>query len=453
MDIYLNYKCVIIFILIKCVYCSDKQHTPDDDEEDINFDTVVRELESLVTEDDETAGDTVVSDNLMQHGLGQIISQPYIQPEQPDQDQSSPPTPQDGKYYLIEQQPGKDEKYNLVSITHLEYIPSTTESEDTEQPTQQEQLTVPTPIGYQPQPHEYYHGYGPAVTQTTLTQPQSQYEQQTTETTQQTTQHTELEPETIPVQVESDEDEGDDGEPEEEDGEDKKPPKEPPEPTGPVDGENIKPSESIKNINKLIFMKKCCNGHIVKMDRNDFKILSSNETLTKYSFKANLEQLICNGFIVFQHSPEDKYCKSLISFKYKYKFLFIFGEGYYLIQRYKRRWNVRSEDFSKTLYFYTQSYFGDDIILTPEYYCYNIFDEMIMRCWFKPNAYCTKIIYRNQLVWEKTDDVQGYPIGITISSGRNIRVYFNHYLNIFRRTSRGYKRIFTKKKIDKFQDQ
>uniref|UniRef100_A0A3B0MXG9 Theileria-specific sub-telomeric protein, SVSP family, putative n=1 Tax=Theileria annulata TaxID=5874 RepID=A0A3B0MXG9_THEAN len=98
MNLCVIYTCIII-ITVKFVQCGDKypyQPSGGDDteeDEDNNFDVIVRELESLVTEDDETPGDTVVSDNLMQHGLGHITGQGYtqpgeyvnLQPEQPTQ--------------------------------------------------------------------------------------------------------------------------------------------------------------------------------------------------------------------------------------------------------------------------------------------------------------------------------------------------------------------------------
>ncbi|XP_954694.1 Theileria-specific sub-telomeric protein, SVSP family [Theileria annulata] len=113
MNKYFRYTYILlIIILIGSVKSSDKLPSPDDeqgdDDEDINFDTVVRELETLIEEKDhETSGDTVVSDNLMQHGLGQITGSGYTsQPPQPQ------PQPQDqSEYPQDERKEEKDDEY------------------------------------------------------------------------------------------------------------------------------------------------------------------------------------------------------------------------------------------------------------------------------------------------------------------------------------------------------
>ncbi|EAN33249.1 SVSP family protein [Theileria parva strain Muguga] len=71
------YNCIFISIIIRYINCSDKdpdQTEVDSDEED-NFDVIVSQIENLL--EDETAGDSVISDNIKQHGLGHIVYNSY----------------------------------------------------------------------------------------------------------------------------------------------------------------------------------------------------------------------------------------------------------------------------------------------------------------------------------------------------------------------------------------
>ncbi|XP_952699.1 Theileria-specific sub-telomeric protein, SVSP family, putative [Theileria annulata] len=78
---YISYTYIIIIIIVKFVNCADQDvYQPsggeDDDSDDDNYDLVVRELETLI-EEDQKSGDTVVSDNIMEHGLGHIVYDSY----------------------------------------------------------------------------------------------------------------------------------------------------------------------------------------------------------------------------------------------------------------------------------------------------------------------------------------------------------------------------------------
>ncbi|XP_954703.1 Theileria-specific sub-telomeric protein, SVSP family [Theileria annulata] len=123
-------RCVIytyglIIVLISYTHCSDKPDAKLDDKLDDNA--------------DENASSNIYD----------IID--FIQDQ---------PTPQDGKYYLIEPHPGKDGKFRLVPITHLEYIPATPEP------------TEPLTESESPGP---YQQYGPGYQQIQSTPQYQQY--------------------------------------------------------------------------------------------------------------------------------------------------------------------------------------------------------------------------------------------------------------------------------------
>uniref|UniRef100_A0A3B0NB62 Theileria-specific sub-telomeric protein, SVSP family, putative n=1 Tax=Theileria annulata TaxID=5874 RepID=A0A3B0NB62_THEAN len=258
---------------------------------------------------------------------------------------------------------------------------STTEQTTKEQQTQSEPSKEPTEEGTQPTQTEPIH---------------------TTE---------ELEPETIPVEIGSDEEgDGDEGEPEEE-----KPPKEPGEST-----------EIMKKCKTITFMKLNEEGKLVKMHLRDFVIKYINSSITRYRLKANLEQLLCDDIIIFEHKPENKYCTSITHYKSRDVFILISSDGYYLVENRKSCWKVKFENFAKCLSVYTIDSEGNEIKLTEEYYNAKISDRPSITVDFYKHTRCTKIMYKGKLVWEKTDD-EGYPLALSIRSNLSIQICFNGY--------------------------
>ncbi|XP_952698.1 Theileria-specific sub-telomeric protein, SVSP family, putative [Theileria annulata] len=299
------------------------------------------------------------------------------------------------------------------------------DSKQTKKQTTQAYYPVPQPEPNQTESSKVSTPKQPTEPATEKSEQQTTKEQQTQsepskERTEEATQPThtepihtteELEPETIPVEIGSDEEgDGDEGEPEEEE-----PPKEPGEST-----------EIMKKCKTITFMKLNEEGKLVKMHLRDFVIKYINSSITRYRLKANLEQLLCDDIIIFEHKPENKYCTSITHYKSRDVFILISPNGYYLVENRKSSWKVKYENFAKCLSVYTIDSEGNEIKLTEEYYNAKISDRPSITVDFYKHTKCTKIMYKGKLVWEKTDD-EGYPLALSIRSNLSIQICFNGY--------------------------
>ncbi|XP_955548.1 Theileria-specific sub-telomeric protein, SVSP family, putative [Theileria annulata] len=406
-----TYTYIIILIIIADVYCSDKQHTPDDD--DINFDTIVKELETLVDEDDVESIDEEGFQNVVSQ-LEELVATDHDIP--PPIQTPIPPThtqqPSKEPHYI----PTKEHKPSHLDIRQpIQILKRPTKeskessTEPTKEPTTQEPQLITRPIQILRRPTQPEQSKEPPTQEDSKEPIQQPPQEPTQQTTQHTTEPAGLEPETIPVEV---------GSEEEEEGGDDEPPQEPSEPT-----------EIIMTTKTLTFMKMNDEGKLVKMHLRDFLIKYINSSKTRYRLKANLEQLIYDDIIIFEHKPENKYCTSLTHYKSRNVFILISPDGYYLVEYCKSSWKVKFENFAKSLNVYTQDSEGKEIQLTEQYYEIKINDRPLIHYRFNSDANCTKIIHKKIIVWEKSND-EDHPLALSIGSDKKIKIFFKDYVKV-----------------------
>uniref|UniRef100_A0A3B0N5I0 Conserved Theileria-specific sub-telomeric protein, SVSP family n=1 Tax=Theileria annulata TaxID=5874 RepID=A0A3B0N5I0_THEAN len=554
--------------------------TPVDTEEDdeINFDLVVRELESLVTEDDhETAGDTVISDNILQHGLGHIIcneytsqqppqtpqqphqgyqqtptqfpphpqphppyytgppSQPayqgygptqpyppapyeqYPQPsQQPVQQVEPQPVPQDQpviQYYPLPQQPQpgyqpekpldlskkisqptyqpvqppsqqqieQEEPLDLSKKTtqttqHIQQ-PSTDQSEQPTPPQEPQQhqpgdQQQDQPLPSQPSnlgpgilgpapgplrdPSEIIKEYDQLADKLTTAAKDEEYKKQPTKEPQQepSTQHaqepTGLHPETITVEVGSDEEE--------------EPPKEPPGPPkkpgdgdkpeeGDDDGDDDdedkydkkKPfKENKKRCQSIKFYKKDKNGLPVEFNLFDYDIQWNDIFLTIYNFLISPFIIECDGMVVWERTNKNFKPKSM-TYNKKHNTFVIRVRCHFLLQKLVNgKWQEYIFDIPKYVNLYREDTEGNIVLMNEFDYDLNL----TPRGHFKYNVdglKCCRIEYRNKgVLWEKTPG-DNYPLIICLAERMGVLIYFEGKTQIYGRRKGVFKLLITKK--------
>ncbi|XP_954715.1 uncharacterized protein TA17346, partial [Theileria annulata] len=327
--------------------------------------------------------------------------------------------------------PLRDPSVLLQNLSHKHIRPSTPHSEKSEQQTKEPPTEVPTKTTKEA---------------TTQTQPTKE-PQQTTQHTQQTSEPSGLEPETIPVEIGSDEDE-----------EPPEPPKEPTEPSGPGDGdqppdkpeedededgdegepeepEDEEPPKDVKRCNIITLMKMNEEGDLVPMTEGDYEIVRDNEDAVKYTFTSTLEELHCDGEIVYKHISRNRRTSSLIYNRVRHHFLLKNDLGMYVCNYRKGVWSVFNHKFLNTIYIFTKDSEGNDMFLNSEHYTNDIGDKGSFKYIFKDGVKCTKIMYRNQLVWEKTDYTDNYPIYFYINLKYHFYILFSDH--IYKYSKRG----------------
>ncbi|XP_952697.1 Theileria-specific sub-telomeric protein, SVSP family, putative [Theileria annulata] len=186
-----------------------------------------------------------------------------------------------------------------------------------------------------------------------------------------------------------------------------------------------------KELDFIKFYKKTKKGDLVPMAENDFKILFTNMFVTKYLFKANVEQLIFNDDTVYIHKPGKPYCTSL-TYNKKSKFFAInLEDGSFLyINKRKGQWRtfaMKVEDYIKL---YTHDSQGNDLLLSSEHYYIDIASKGSFKYTFKKGVYCTKIIFNQKLVWEKTDD-EPFPNAVSVTSKTNVVIHYDNYVSVY----------------------
>ncbi|XP_954712.1 Theileria-specific sub-telomeric protein, SVSP family [Theileria annulata] len=377
---YTNYsmqRCVIytyglIIILISYTHCSDKPNAKPTDNADENASSNIYDIIDFI------------------------------------QDQ---PTTQDGKYYLIEPQPGKDGKYRLVPITHLEYIPAHPEPQPEPKDTElqypgpyqhqleslltEDQTTETTKPNEPKHPHHSYKHNRPTPRHGKITEPELELKPEP-----------ELEPEHMkPIYHK---------------------------PGYYEQADTIrKKSEHTKICKQITFIKKDEMGNFVEMDNHDFDIDYEVKATIKYSFKTNLEIIYCDGEIVYTHDIGMEYALSLKYSKFMGRFIIQLRKDFLFIRYLDDKWLVKTKKIPDYIKIFTQDDQGNYIELTPEH-C-NI--DITSTGSFKYNVdslKCTRIEYYNELVWDKRIK-RGYPMTICYSLKISFMIYFKGYVCFYER--------------------
>nr|ADD12146.1 SVSP2 [Theileria annulata] len=389
MNKYVRYTYILlIIILIGSVKSSDKHPSrvsddSTDDSDDNNFDTVVRELESLI-EDHQAPGDTVVSDNLLQHGLGHITSHRYI--EQPTDDHTPPeyqspdespatqhqPTTQDGKYYLIEPQPGKDGKYRLVPITHLEYIPATPEPqhEDTEPVEKLESESE------SPEEEDNFEvivrGVENIVDEENQNPPAIEYKKVDWSAGVQTGSR--------------------------------------------------KPYE----LPAIMFIGLNNDDELVPMTTSCYKIISFNFYLVKFKFGCRCVEILCNGKRVWSHRPGTSYPRTLIYNRKEDKFMVNFNNRIVSCSLKDGRWTEKVIYRPKELRLFTKTAEGLYCKLTHNKYNFHFTAFGSFKYVFNQGLTCDMIQINDEIVWQREENG---PIVLKMSyfGPKYLRIYFEKF--------------------------
>ncbi|EAN31367.1 SVSP family protein [Theileria parva strain Muguga] len=502
----LAYIYILIFIIIQCVESSDKYpYHPEDNgnDEGSDFNLIIKGIENLLDEDDDqTAGQTVISDNIMQHGLGSITDQTYgtAQPSQliPQSSQV-----QSG-YYQQHLQPVPippqhipEQIYPLTQQIHYEYHPQ----RPIYRPPYLQTQPRPQPIQQAPQYGPIYHYQPPEIRQPRQPYPRPAgpsyysrretpgnkyfgqryhpYEQSHSDSghtphtntgsgllhpdpyrlphPSQIIQQTQppqaskepLQPERVTVEVGSDEDD----EETEEIGQEPSEPEQPEEAEegavgGAGDGddeeeEEEKPSEAVKKCKKIRFFKKNSEGNIIPMIKKDFKRIHDDDKLKKYLLYANLEVLLCDGDVVYKHNAGINYPTQLSYNKVKNIFIFTRRGGFLLIKYSEGEWRVEGRRDQEYLKFYSKTHWGKYVEITCNDYYTELSAAKAFKYTFREGVNCEKVTYKGETIWRRKK-FKASPESVRFTPKGNVIIYFSSYLIVFGKRQGSFKQILAR---------
>ncbi|EAN34465.2 SVSP family protein [Theileria parva strain Muguga] len=257
----------------------------------------------------------------------------------------------------------------------------------------------------------------------------------------------ELEPETIPVQLDSD---GDDGltdqlsglqlagdkptQPSQDKGPSKTPDQPQDQPTGdaagsgdgqPPSDQPEQPSESggaeggdepdqpkpeevegkgkRKICKEIKFYKKDEKGNTVPMTEDEYKIVKDNDQRTVYELTKNIAELHCDGEKVYIHRSTNYSCKSVNFFKNRCNFFFETSDGFYISNHTKAGWKVFPHNYRSMVKLYTRDGDGNYVLLKRDDYTTTITDRGCYKFMLAQGVKCYRIMMKNSVVWEGTD--------------------------------------------------
>ncbi|EAN30731.1 SVSP family protein [Theileria parva strain Muguga] len=414
------YTYIIIFLIFRFVNCFDKYPFKssevtdgDDDGDDNNFDTIIRGIESLLEEEDD--------ENIDEHGFQSIVTQL----EDLVADDTFQPTEQPTQINLPPQPTPEFQPIQLPEYSNV--IPQTVQ-ETSKHSYKHNRPTKP----------EHSQPSQPSESTESQTQPQTSDQPIEPSGTDQ-----QLQPEHIQVELGSDEEEYDDEEPEEgavggagggdEDEEEKKKKK-----------EKGKPSVPVKKCETITFYKKNSNGEKVEMSSTEYEKVWEDKDKAKYKFKSELEVVICDNETVYDRLPEKPHYTSLTHYKSDNKLVFLSGIGYLIAEYAFGRWKRRTDNVVEKLKLYTKGKNGEEILLTKKHYEFKTNDRPMFKYRLKPRAMCFRIEYGGHTVWEKKGEKQ-HPIGLNITSGKNIIIYFKTFYRIYGTSGGEYRQIHGQK--------
>ncbi|EAN33238.1 SVSP family protein [Theileria parva strain Muguga] len=476
MDICVAYTYSIILILIGYAKCADKQDnlqpsaTGDgyDSDDDENFNVIVSGVESLLMEDEDsqTAGETVVSGIVMQHGLGPITDQAYGTPQQPIlqpfqyQHYVPPaPIPQDPApthYYgpigspvpippsqLVTQIPGQMEPRLRLPVTTM--YPPYGQSSDIPM---HHGIGVPSQIYPQPPVTYPYHqpffhprprltppfGFRPMLPRHPVPHPNFPVYQPPQAPTE------------PPYKTEESE------KPEEEGAEE-----------GAVGGaagggddddegdEKVKPSEPVKICEKITFMKKTPEGVLSEMIDEDYILVLQSENIKKFKLKVPLEVLMCEEEIVYVQKSDHPQCTLLTHNKKELCFILNCDDHFILLKRGKNNWKVKKHQIPEGVIFYTTTAQGIEVQMSSQHYYIDLTASGSIKFTFLSGIPCTKVTDRGEVVWDMNNFLEK-PYQICYSSRRRIVFYFTTSIIILGKKGGQYKILRIYDNLNKHQD-
>ncbi|XP_954695.1 Theileria-specific sub-telomeric protein, SVSP family [Theileria annulata] len=185
-----------------------------------------------------------------------------------------------------------------------------------------------------------------------------------------------------------------------------------------------------KELDFIKFYKKSKKGDLVPMTEKDYKVLIQSQFSIKFLFDTELEQIIYNEEIIYNHKRGYSYCKLLTYYKKNERFTMYFDDGFIYLRKKAGQWRPSARKPPDYVEFYSKDSEGNEQLLTSEHYFLDFTDRGSFKYTFKIGVKCTKIIVKKQLVWKKTDDVS-FPNALSVTSKSNLVLQYDNYIVIY----------------------
>lgn len=188
---------------------------------------------------------------------------------------------------------------------------------------------------------------------------------------------------------------------------------------------------------EITLMKKNSVGELVKMTEEDYKKTFDNLEKVNYELKSELEQILCDGDLVYIYSDEDARSKSVTFYKLFFTFVIRLETEFIFIKNSLNKW-VEYENI--TMYhfnFFSQNDEGKEILITPENYSVDLTGDGTLKYVFLPNVHCTRVEYYDMFSWKKSSK-DDYLLALCFTFKKNIILHFKEYFALYEINDSGY---------------
>ncbi|EAN32297.1 hypothetical protein TpMuguga_02g00011 [Theileria parva strain Muguga] len=240
-----------------------------------------------------------------------------------------------------------------------------------------------------------------------------------------------LEPEHIPVEVGSDDEEPEEGAVGGAEG-------------GEEDEEDERPSEPVKKCKEITFMKMSNEGKLVEMVvEKDYRIAWVDHNINRFRFFLNVEVILCDGETIFKHKPGKKYPSALTYNKNNNNFVLSLDGVFILVKYDKGIWSSYGRKVPGNVKLYAQNYENEYVEITDDDYYVDLTANCSIKFSFKNGVNCSKIMNGDELIWENTQKHK-FPSTISVTKSTNYIIKFEKYIEVYGRRGGRVRLIYTR---------
>ncbi|EAN31366.1 SVSP family protein [Theileria parva strain Muguga] len=203
--------------------------------------------------------------------------------------------------------------------------------------------------------------------------------------------------------------------------------------------------KKMKTCNEIGLFKKDSDGNIIPMTENDYKKIISTVNEIRYEFLGKLEEIKCDGESIYTKLPDNAYCETLSYNKNTNIFTITIDGTFLFIKGDKDRWRTTCRRVKEHIKIYKLDEKGNEVEADGEDYFFYVTSHSGFRYKFKSGMKCTRIIFKETLAWEKTENEE-YPVGLSISKKLNVVVFFENYFKVFGKSGGKYRKMYQQSK-------
>ncbi|EAN30738.1 SVSP family protein [Theileria parva strain Muguga] len=181
----------------------------------------------------------------------------------------------------------------------------------------------------------------------------------------------------------------------------------------------------------IVLMKRNGRGELIPMIRKDVKKVSYDRNKVKYELLANLEQLYCDGDLVYEHFFWNPYASIIIQNKRNKEFFVKRGDELVIVKHVNNKWKVSDHNIPYCFQLFTKDGEGNDVIITKDQYEVDFSYTECFKYTFISGIRCHKVIVKNKFVWEKKEDEDSYPTAMVLTKVGKVLLFFKGQIVTF----------------------